>query len=1074
MDLTHSYPSGEDFRLLVENQTDLVVKVTIDGRFLYVSPSYCRTFGKTIDELLGKTYMPLVHEEDRKATADAVATLFSPPYSCYLEQRALTVEGWRWFAWQDTLVRNESGEPQSIIGVGRDITKQKQFEIDLRQERTLTDALFNSVPGMLYLYDDQGKLVRWNKKHEEMTGYSPAEMSEMNLFSWYKGDEETIAYISREVNRALTEGFADAEANLQRKDGTTIPMYFTAVPLNVEGKQHFAGIGIDVTERKQAQAALSQLNASLEKKVEERTIELFGANQELIALNEEMTAMNETLEDANQRLEKEVAIRHEKEAELSMRELQYRAITSLLIHSADHFDNLLETILLEALRLVGAPQGCIGFYDKNGQVFTISHAVGIFTPMLNIPQPVIKGMRKQVHETGEMLCIEDYHKYPDRINDSLYDRLTTLAMVPLKPDGTVKGILVANWVDAEHPLQQENLETLRQFGDIASLALEREMTRFKLEKQNLLLQNLTATTTAIIGQLNLEVVMQRILDQALLFLGVRQGFIHLYEPDDSQTRIMCGTGNYESQIGQVVGFTGGIYAEMRRTGKMVYIEDYANWPNRLRGSYYDQIKMAVQVPMIVDGKVIGGIGLVVFDEAVSWQPEQLEMLDQFSNVAAIAVKNSLLHKEAEYLAFHDTLTGLPNRASLSIQLQKELESAQGTASSGIVLFIDLDDLKLVNDNFGHSYGDQVIITAGRHILETVCITAFVSRIGGDEFIVILPRFTYREAADTASRLIDVLSRDYEVSGEHIPLSASIGIAIYPEDGDTVDDILKNADSAMYAAKAAGKNGWRFYESKLGEESYTRMLLMNSLRRALERKELTLHYQPQIDLTSNAVVGFEALLRWDSMEHGPVSPARFIPLAEHSGLIRPIGYFVLRESARFARKLVDMGRADLHVAVNISPRQLAAEDFVETVREVLQYVGIAPLQLEIEVTESVLIESMEDSINKLLSLRDLGIHLALDDFGTGYSSLTYLRQLPVGTLKIDKSFIDEILLDDSQENFVRFIIDMAHSLKLCVLAEGVETQTQLVKLKRLGCDRIQGFVFSRPVPEDEAMQFLLPK
>jgi diguanylate cyclase (GGDEF)-like protein/PAS domain S-box-containing protein len=1061
----------EDYQLLVENQTDLVVKVTIDGRFLYVSPSYCKTFGKTAEELLGNTYMPLVHEEDQKSTAAAVATLFSPPYACYLEQRAMTVDGWRWFGWQDTLVRDESGQPIAIIGVGRDITEKRSAEDAFNREQAITQAIFDSVPGMLYLYDDQGNLVRWNKRHEEMTGYSAEELSKMTLLDWYKGDEETIAHISREVQRALTDGFADAEANLQKKGGSTIPMYFTAVPLTINGKMHFAGIGIDITDRKQARDALQRINETLEKKVEERTHELTCANQELTALNEEMSAMNETLEDANQRLEEEVALRQSKEAALFTRERQYRAITSLMTLSADEFDKLLETILLDAISLVNASQGCIGLLNKDNETYSVRYAFGLFTELLKIPQIASSGMKRQIFETGELFCVDDYRQYPHRIADKLYEPLTTIVMVPLKHGNEVIGILVVNWVDTVHMIQPEELEILRQYGNLASLALAQEISRSKLEQQNLLLQNLASTTAAIIGQLDLDSVIRSILDRAIQFLGINQGFVHLYEPDGEHTRIMCGTGPYAAQVGQIVSFTGGIYAQMRQTGRMVYIEDYHNWPDRLRGSYYDGIKSAVQTPMIVDGKVIGGIGLVAFEEKVAWKPEQLETLEQFANVAAIAIKNSLLLKEAEYLAFHDTLTGLPNRAHLASRLQSEMDLAAAGTGSGAVFFIDLDDLKTVNDNFGHSFGDEIIISAGRRVVESVRQDAFVSRIGGDEFVVILPKENSRSAAGVATALIETLSQEYEASGERLHLSASIGIAFYPSDGSNVDDILKKADSAMYSAKAAGKNCWRIYETALGEESYSRMLLTNSLRRALEKNELTLHFQPQLELAHQKIVGFEALLRWNSAEHGQVSPSRFIPLAEHSGLIRPIGHFVIREACRFARKLADAGRSDLRIAVNISPRQLAAENFVETVQHAILFMNISPQQLEIEVTESVLIESMEDSISKLKTLRELGIHLALDDFGTGYSSLTYLRQLPVDTLKIDKSFVDEILQDRSQEKFVRFIIDMAHSLDLYVLAEGVETETQQDRLRVLGCDRIQGYVFSRPVPGDEALKLI---
>ena len=1068
----------EDYRLLVENQTDLVVKVTLDGKFLYVSPSYCRTFGLAVDELLGKTFMPLVHEEDRKATADAVATLFSPPYHCYLEQRALTGSGWRWFAWQDTLVRNETGEAQAIIGVGRDITAQKQAEEALRLEKSLTDAIFDSVPGMLYLYDDQGKIVRWNRKHEEMTGYSSEEMAQKYLLDWYKGDTATIAHIAKEVDRAINEGFAAAEANLQKNDGSTIPMYFTAVPLILQGKTYFAGIGIDITERKQAETALQELNEQLESKVEDRTQELMSANEELNAMNEEMTALNEqlsaineTLEAANQQLEEEVAARQEKETELAMRERQYQAITGLLILPVEQTETLLQTILLDALQLLRAPEGYIGLYDERKNKFIIHCAVGHSESYIGKEQSVDGGLRGQTYRTGETMWVEDYRVYPNRLPYPILDNMTTIITVPLFLGGRMTGVFSANWIDVAHKPTQEEIDIARQYGVLASVALERSSIHTKITRQNQLLRALAQTTTSLISQLDLQAILNEILESATELVGLSSAFIMLLQPDGKSLKFTTVKGRHLEKAGAIVPLSG-MAAHVISTGNVFYLENYQTWPHKLPAPFFDEIGTAIQAPLIVDGKTIGVIGMTSFSEIVAIDEEQLSLLDQFARVASIAFKNALLHQDALSLAYHDTLTGLPNRASLTVCLESEMKKIKLDKAFGAVMFIDLDDLKMVNDNYGHSFGDAVIITAGGYITDAVGPDTFVARIGGDEFIVVLAGEQSREkVAATAEKLVRLLSQDYEVSGEHIHLSASLGVAFYPDDGDTAEEIFKKADSAMYAAKTAGKDCWRFYDTQIGDESYNRMILTNSLRKALDRKELSLHFQPQVSCNGRSIVGFEALLRWNSAEHGFVSPAKFVPLAEKGGLIRMIGHFVLKQACWFMHRLKERGFPHLRIAVNISPNQLAAEDFVDVVKACLAETGIAANQLEIEVTENVFIESMEDSVQKLLTLKKLGVHLALDDFGTGYSSLTYLRQLPVNTLKLDKAFIDPILEDESQEHFVRFIIEMAHSLNLQVVAEGVEENLQVAKLERLGCDIIQGYVFSRPVPEPDAFLLL---
>lgn len=428
-------------------------------------------------------------------------------------------------------------------------------------------------------------------------------------------------------------------------------------------------------------------------------------------------------------------------------------------------------------------------------------------------------------------------------------------------------------------------------------------------------------------------------------------------------------------------------------------------------------------------------------------------------------------EEAYRMVYIDVLTGLPNRAYLYERLNIEIEAAQKGDSPGCVMFIDLDDLKTVNDCFGHSCGDALITIAGERIAHFAGPEAVVSRIGGDEFIVILPNRKNRTEIDLiAGRIIGGLGVECEVCGERFTMSASLGIAVYPTDGDTAEEILKNADNAMYAAKRSGRKCWRFFEKAMEAATVEKMTLSNSLRYALENQELLLHYQPQVTTKSGAVVGFEALLRWNSQEHGAVSPARFIPIAEQSGIILSIGEWVLKQACQFARKLTLEGRRDIYVAVNISPKQLAADNFVTLVKDAIAASGIEPQQLELEITENVLMSSMEDAIGKFNTLRAMGVRLALDDFGTGFSSLTYLRHLPVGTLKIDKSFIDIISDDKSQAEIIDSIISMAHTLKMVVVAEGVEHEEQLEYLNVNQCDCIQGYIISRPLPESEAIRF----
>ena len=442
-------------------------------------------------------------------------------------------------------------------------------------------------------------------------------------------------------------------------------------------------------------------------------------------------------------------------------------------------------------------------------------------------------------------------------------------------------------------------------------------------------------------------------------------------------------------------------------------------------------------------------------------------------ILAMDITDEQQHAQTvERLAYYDALTGLPNRAHLSKVLRREMEEQAAEFCCGALLYLDMDDLKLVNDSYGHSYGDAILITAAMHMVSLAEPGSLVARVGGDEFIIWIPGAREKQPIEAfAEELVETLSREYEVRELAFHSSASIGIAIYPEHGSNAEEILKNADAALYEAKRNGKRCWRFFEQSLQDTAYEQMQLLNGLRNAIANDELVVHYQPQIAISKMRIVAFEALLRWKSAKHGNISPAIFIPLAEKSHLINEIGAWVLQESCRFCRRLINAGYASLRVAVNVSPRQLATADFIEVVQAAINSANIDPSHLEVEITESVFIETMDDSVEKLMLLKNLGVHVTLDDFGTGYSSLTYLRNLPVDTLKIDKSFIDRIAEDATQSSLIASIVEMSHVLGLTVVAEGVETNEQLQQLRECRCDMFQGYIASRPLPEPEAVKLL---
>jgi diguanylate cyclase (GGDEF)-like protein/PAS domain S-box-containing protein len=420
-------------------------------------------------------------------------------------------------------------------------------------------------------------------------------------------------------------------------------------------------------------------------------------------------------------------------------------------------------------------------------------------------------------------------------------------------------------------------------------------------------------------------------------------------------------------------------------------------------------------------------------------------------------------RRLRHLATHDSLTGLPNRTLLHERLQAALDACGGEASVA-VLFLDLDRFKEINDSFGHDLGDALLCEVAQRLRRELAPDATLARLGGDEFVVVAPcAGGAAEAEAIAARLLALLGAPVPVGTQDVIIGASIGISLYPRDAATREVLFQTADTAMYRAKAAGRNRYRFFEAAMTARAQARMALETSLRPALARGEFELAFQPRFDLRSMAMVGMEALIRWNHPQLGRVAPGEFIAIAEETGLINEIGHWVLHEACRATQALVASHGKPVRVSVNVSARQLAQAGFVGDVRGALEASGLAPCHLELELTESALIDDMDRTAAMLGELQALGVKIAVDDFGTGYSGLAYLRRFPIDVLKLDRSFV---LQDDgriSAFDFVKAFVDMAHALRMSVVAEGVETAEVLDFLRAASCDEAQGYLLARPMP-----------
>jgi len=426
----------------------------------------------------------------------------------------------------------------------------------------------------------------------------------------------------------------------------------------------------------------------------------------------------------------------------------------------------------------------------------------------------------------------------------------------------------------------------------------------------------------------------------------------------------------------------------------------------------------------------------------------------------------------QYLATHDSLTGLPNRVMFAELLSHVLASARRNRRKFAVLFIDLDRFKFINDSLGHEAGDALLCEVARRLKDSLRASDIVARMGGDEFVMLLQDLGNSEqAGGIARKLLSAVIKPIELNGQECRVTASIGISVFPDDAPDETSLMTHADLAMYHAKEEGKNNFQFYDGRLETMSLERLALETRLRRAIERNELSLHYQAKLDLGDNTIAGVEALLRWNSPELGAVSPAQFIPLAEETGLILAIGKWVLRSACEQCVQWQNAGLPPVRVSVNLSPRQLNDPELVAAVRTVLADTGLKPDLLELEVTESSVMHNVERALEVLGALKDMGVRLAIDDFGTGYSSLAQLKRFPIDTLKVDRSFIRELPSDSEDKAIAEAIIAMGKTLSLTVVAEGVETREQQEFLRERACDQMQGFFFSKPVPAADFAELL---
>ena len=474
------------------------------------------------------------------------------------------------------------------------------------------------------------------------------------------------------------------------------------------------------------------------------------------------------------------------------------------------------------------------------------------------------------------------------------------------------------------------------------------------------------------------------------------------------------------------------------------------------------------VPLkLANGKTIGMICVQNYTDEYIYTEEDMKILQYSSDQIAMAIKRKVddikIHKQAHY----DDLTGLTNKALFHDRLEQAIHNSERKDEVLAILFIDLDNFKYVNDSMGHSIGDKLLKIIGNKLIESTRKSDTVSRWGGDEFTILLPNIKRLSGIyKLCDRILNTHLNNIIIEGQELHITASIGVALFPQDGTTPDVLIKNADAAMYKSKDLGKNQFHLYKPDMNEEVMERLNVETNLFRAIKNEEFQIVYQPQLSLKSNKIVGFEALVRWNQPDMGVLAPYKFIPIAEETNLIIPLGEWIIKKVCEQAKKWHDMG-FDLNAGINISAKQFNQDKLVEVIQNTINDTGINPNLIELELTESIIMKNVERTLNICTKLKKMGVNISVDDFGTGYSSLSYLKHFPIDKLKIDQSFISNLGDHDGDDaKIANLVIDLGHKLGLDVVAEGVETQNQIEFLRKYACDEIQGFILSKPLEINE--------
>jgi len=995
-------------------------------------------------------YAQLIHPEDQEAVWNDVQAALRGNRPFQLVYRITTRQGeWKWVSEQGRGVFSPDGELLALEGFITDITQRKKFEVALQESEQRLRTVITNIPVVLYMLDRNGVFTLSEGKGLEALGLQPGQVVGQSAFEIYRDDPDVIT----SLRRALT---GETFSTLIRAQGLVFESWFSPVRDAQGAITGMIGVATDVTERQRSEQLLHSVMDALPIGVwiADSTGKLISSNPagceiwagaKYVGIDQFGEYKGWWADSGKPITPEEWAVtRAIRKGETSLDE----------VIDIQCFDGTRKTILNSAIPLRGSDGEITGAFIVNQDITERRRSEQALRESETRFHSVVKTALNAIVVLSPDHRILEFNPEAERIYGRRREEVLGQDYFELflprekweEVDGDLKQVLAGqesrdfeNAIRSADGSKRTIAWNVSRMDDVAGrvigIVAVGQDTTTRRQAESALREN----------ELKFRTLFESANDA--IFLMQAERFIDC----NTQTLKMFGCQRHE-----IVGHTPIEFSPEYQPDGRPSMEKALE---KINAAFGGESQFFEWQHTRLDG--------TPFDAEVSLNAIELGGERYLQAIVRDVTERMQAQQRLQYLAHHDALTNLPNRAMFLERLDHALTRARWTKRPLAVLFLDLDRFKNINDTLGHDIGDGALRVTAERLKSCVREGDTVARLGGDEFTVLLEDIA--NSADVpavAQKITGALSRPFELEGREFAITTSIGISLFPSDGDDALKLLRNADTAMYRAKDQGRNKYQFYSAEMSAKALEKFMLENSLRHALEREEFLLYYQPQVDLSTGRITGVEALLRWQHPDLGLIPPAQFIPVAEETGLMKSIDEWVLRTACAQAQAWLSAGMPPVSMTVNLSGRTLSEPGLVDTVERSLHATGFASRLLELEITENVIMQNARATVEMLTALNRMGVRLAIDDFGTGYSSLSYLKRFPIDTLKIDQSFVRDITTDSNDASIVTAIIAMGHGLGLKVIAEGVESTGQLAFLRNQACDGMQGFLFSRPLPAAE--------